>query len=74
MNHPNEMRIPMLDAQAIFEHLLALVGRQIEFGSHMFPKPIKGIIRNVMFDSFIVESGGENKIVRFEDLVFLNPV
>jgi len=64
----------MLDAQSLFEHLLSLVGRQIELGSAKLPKPIKGVISNVMFDSFIFESSGEKKIVRFEDLVFLNPV
>ncbi len=64
----------MLDAQALFQNLLKLVGRQVELSTPEAAKPLKGRISNVMFDSFILDTDTGRRIVRFEDIVFLNPI
>ncbi len=61
----------MFDAQEIFENVLALVGHEVELGTRAEAKPLRGIIRNAMFDSLILDTGSP-RVIRFEDLVYLN--
>ena len=61
-----------LSYQEMFEQILSLQGATVEVGISTTGEHCKGRIINTMFDSFLLEVGGKNKVVRFSDLMYLN--
>ena len=59
--------------QKWFQELLKLVGKEVEIGLNSGGKVLSGIVRNTMFDSFLLESKGQTNIVRFQDVGYLLP-
>ena len=64
----------MMGTQQIFEQLVELVGRKVEVGVKSTGKVLTGKVAYTSFDSFLLELNGNRTIVRFCDLLFLNPL
>ncbi len=64
----------MVHSQRIFTELLSLVGKQLSVGVNSEASSFEGTLRNVMFDSFIVDTDKGRRIIRFDDITFLDPV
>lgn len=62
---------PVPDTEKIFLDLLKLRGKKLEVASASKNKPLKGVLTNVMFDSFILSSEKGPEIVRFSDVLTL---
>lgn len=66
-----------MDIQDTFRKYLGLVGTPIQVGLHgrddnAQGSVLKGIVRNAMFDSFLLETTTGNRVIRFEDVVFVD--
>lgn len=59
--------------QNIFLQLLELLGFGIEVASKRDGAVSRGLVTNVMFDSVMLSKSGKNLIIRFEDILYLNP-
>jgi hypothetical protein len=66
--------VSMMNAQRLFRKLLSLVGKEVEIGTFSDGTPLRGCIANVMFDSIIFSTEREKRIVRFQDLVYVEPL
>ena len=55
----------------IFQECLRLVGKRVSIGLRSGGKPIKGQVLNAMFDSLLIESGGQNQVIAFSDLGYV---
>jgi DNA-binding transcriptional regulator LsrR (DeoR family) len=64
----------MVHSQRLFTELLSLVGRTISVGTNSKADSLRGILKNVMFDSFIVDTDKGRRIIRFDDISYLDPV
>ncbi len=66
-----------MDTQNTFRSYLRLVGKAVQLGlktGGVDGSVVRGTVRNAMFDSFILEISGGNKIIRFEDVAYLEEV
>ena len=59
--------------QRWFRDVLKLCGHEVEVGLLSTGAVLRGKITYTMFDSFILESRGTPRVIRFEDLNFLLP-
>lgn len=61
-----------LDLQEMFRNVLGLVGREVEVGVASSGERLSGRVANAMFDSFLLDTAGKMRVVRFDDILFLD--
>ena len=55
----------------LFHQFLQLTGKPIEVGVASLGKRLKGTVVYAMFDSFLLESNGKRRTIRFDDISYL---
>ena len=58
----------------VFEKMLKLVGKDVEVAASGKDGILKGTVTNAMFDSFILDEKGQNNIISYADIVFINEI
>ena len=62
----------MLDKQTLFTKLLAYTGKEVVVGTISSGEKLSGIVKNAMFDSFILDTNSGRRIIAFNDIKFLD--
>ena len=60
--------------QELFRKILSLQGKEVEVSLNSSGELLRGKIVNTMFDSFLIEVRGANRVVPFSDILFLDNV
>lgn len=55
-----------------FEKLLSLQGNIVEVGIRGSGEQIQGLLANVMFDSFLVHTETEKKLIAFDSILYID--
>ncbi len=63
----------MLDEQKFFLDLVSLTGKPVEVGVTSLGRTLQGRVINAMFDSFLLDTAQGTKVIRFDDILFLEP-
>ena len=63
-----------INEKEIAQTLISLIGKNVDVGIISSGERLNGTIVNAMFDSFLIESNGETKVVQIRDLAFLEPI
>ena len=64
----------MLNQQRLFEQFLSLTGKQVRLGLRSSGERLEGLVQYTMFDSLLLNTGNENRVVAFQDLVFFDEI
>ena len=62
------------DEKTIFSNLIRLIGKQVEVGVAASGEKLRGQVSNAMFDSFILCTESGKRIIRFDDILFLDEI
>lgn len=74
MGIAKEMGMIMSNASVknLFEKLLSLQGSIVEVGVRDSGVQIQGLLAHVMFDSFLVHTETEKKIIAFDNILYID--
>lgn len=64
----------MISEQKFFEQFMSLVGSEIRLITRSNGEKIEGTVENSMFDSFVLLSKSGKRIIRFDDMLFFEPL
>lgn len=60
--------------QEFFRKILSLQGKEVEVSLSTSGELLRGRIVNTMFDSFLIEVKGKNRVVAFSEILFLDDI
>ena len=62
----------LVDEQRFFEQFMSLIGQEVEVGLRSIESIVKGRVTSAMFDSFLIATSQGTRVIRFEDVSFLD--
>ncbi|MCB0323986.1 MAG: hypothetical protein KDD69_10445 [Bdellovibrionales bacterium] len=63
-----------VNEERFFQYALALRTRQVRVGLSSSGELLEGEVVNAMFDSFLLRTPKGNRVVRFEEITFLDAI